>query len=92
MFRSQVLSLSANIGLRGMQDCFRAHPDIYGSELDEDETAELIGEEGPGEVPAGAEVGVGAASARDVTLKESTSTASTSKPAMPTASVKESME
>ena len=28
---------SANPLDRGMQDCFREHPDIYGSELDEDE-------------------------------------------------------
>ncbi|KAF2150757.1 hypothetical protein K461DRAFT_217015, partial [Myriangium duriaei CBS 260.36] len=48
---------------KGMQDCFRAHPDIYGSELDEDEDPELVGEDGPGDVPEGAEAGVGAASA-----------------------------
>ncbi|PSK36111.1 Mitochondrial intermembrane space import and assembly protein 40 [Elsinoe australis] len=46
---------------KGMQDCFRAHPEIYGSELEDDEDPELVGEEGPGQVPAGAEAGVGAA-------------------------------
>lgn len=25
------------IGIRGMQDCFREHPDVYGSELEDDE-------------------------------------------------------
>jgi hypothetical protein len=24
-------------GLRGMQECFRAHPDVYGAELEDDE-------------------------------------------------------
>ena len=29
--------LIAFLLLRGMQDCFRAHPDIYGGELDDEE-------------------------------------------------------
>lgn len=34
-----------------MQDCFRAHPDIYGSELDEDEVEDelLTPEDGEGQ-------------------------------------------
>lgn len=28
---------SANVVRRNMQDCFRAHPDIYGAELEDDE-------------------------------------------------------
>ena len=75
-----------------MQDCFREHPDIYGSELEEDETAELIGEGGSGDVPAGAEDGVGAAVARDAPTKETASPASKATPVAPTASVKESSE
>ncbi|KAF4551992.1 Hypothetical protein D9617_11g008390 [Elsinoe fawcettii] len=52
---------------KAMQECFRAHPDVYGSELEDDEDPELVGEAGPGQVPAGAEVGVGAASAQTPT-------------------------
>lgn len=37
---------------RNMQTCFRAHPDIYGSELDEDE---LAGEIDSAQADAGAE-------------------------------------
>jgi intermembrane space import and assembly protein 40 len=29
---------------RGMQDCFRKHPDIYGSELEEDEVDDQLEE------------------------------------------------
>lgn len=35
-----------------MQNCFREHPEIYGSELDEDETEEALNE---GAVPVSAE-------------------------------------
>ncbi|PNS16748.1 Mitochondrial intermembrane space import and assembly protein 40 [Sphaceloma murrayae] len=63
---------------KGMQECFRAHPDIYGAELD-DEDPELVGEDGPGQVPAGAEVGVGAASASSPTSASATTPTSAAK-------------
>ncbi|KAF2221076.1 hypothetical protein BDZ85DRAFT_266238 [Elsinoe ampelina] len=74
---------------KDMQECFRAHPDVYGTELDEDEDPELVGEAGPGQVPPGAEVGVGAASAQSPV---SPAPPAASSPDLPTASFKESTE
>lgn len=36
---------SANVMDRNMQDCFRAHPDIYGAELEDDEEGQEEGQE-----------------------------------------------
>ncbi len=36
---------------KGMQDCFREHPDVYGSELDDDDEAPTDGEVEGGEQP-----------------------------------------
>lgn len=38
---------------RGMQDCFRQHPDVYGAELEDDE--EAPGAPAPEQQPAAAE-------------------------------------
>lgn len=37
--------------LRGMQDCFRLHPDVYGSELDDNEIDDQLTENETGETP-----------------------------------------
>lgn len=38
-----------------MQDCFRAHPDVYGAELEEDEEAEGAPAPATGAAPSGQE-------------------------------------
>lgn len=84
---------------KGMQDCFRAHPDVYGSELEDDQDPELIGEGGADDVPIGAAEGVGAARATDVpessgpsASNSPLSTPDTTTAAPATASIKEASE
>jgi mitochondrial intermembrane space import and assembly protein 40 len=44
---------SADIGNRGMQECFRRHPDEYGAELEDDEEGEGPSEGKSQDVPEG---------------------------------------
>lgn len=45
---------------RGMQDCFRAHPDVYGSELEDDEPPQQPEEVGNPTAPSSGEVATAA--------------------------------
>ena len=50
---------------RGMQDCFRAHPDVYGAELEDDEPAENPSAPSNDEVAAAAQVDASSSSHPD---------------------------
>ena len=50
---------------RGMQDCFRAHPDVYGAELEDDEPVENPSAPSNDEVAAAAQVDASSSSHPD---------------------------
>lgn len=57
---------------KGMQDCFREHPDVYGSELEEDEVEDELAE-GGGEVAVASDMPLEATSQK---MEEGTGAAS----------------
>ena len=69
-----------------MQDCFRQHPDVYGSELDDDEDGAPPANPEGGEVPATSTIATTSTPESDSTPSSSIAATTPSEPTSPSSS------